>query len=343
MFRLKIGYLLSGIATGLVLLFSFILTIPDGKLHLVFCDVGQGDAIYVRFPDGRDMLIDGGPNNKVLGCLGRNMPFWDRKINLVVLTHPQRDHLQGLIEVVNRFAVDHLVKSDVGNATEGYTKLIDAIARKRIPVRLLTQGQTITIGLTKLTVLWPSPEQITRMQLTKSDLAMPGQTFIEGGRVLGASATNVNDASIVFWLRYGSFDAILPGDADSRVEVGYRGMPLALRQSSPQKNSGQAWQADEGVEVLKVPHHGSKSGMTEAFLDWLFPASTQGVTPGVERVAVISVGRNNSYGHPAPEILKRLKDKEIKILRTDEVGDIEVVSDGRGWETRTTAAFPNFP
>ena len=84
MFRLRIGYLLTGIATGLVLLFNFLGSLPDGKLRIFFCDVGQGDAAYIRFPDGRDMLVDGGPNNKVLSCLGNHVPFWDRHINLVV-------------------------------------------------------------------------------------------------------------------------------------------------------------------------------------------------------------------------------------------------------------------
>ncbi|MEK9143641.1 MAG: hypothetical protein AAB481_03370, partial [Patescibacteria group bacterium] len=60
MFRLRIGYLITGITTGLTLLLGFFWSLPDGKLHIVFCDVGQGDAAYIRFPDGRDMLVDGG-------------------------------------------------------------------------------------------------------------------------------------------------------------------------------------------------------------------------------------------------------------------------------------------
>src|SRR5574341_1833681 len=129
MFKLRIGYVISGIATGLVLLFSFIATLPDGKLHLVFCDVGQGDAAYVRFPDGRDMVVDGGPNDKVLGCLGNHMPFWDRHIKIVVMTHPQKDHMQGLISVLDRYRVDYFVRSDVANDTEGYKKLMEVVAR----------------------------------------------------------------------------------------------------------------------------------------------------------------------------------------------------------------------
>src|SRR3989344_8210677 len=123
MFKLRVGYLISGVATGLVLLFSFLGSLPDGTLHIVFCDVGQGDAAYIRFPDGRDMVVDGGPNDRVIACLGRHMPFWDRHIDMVAMTHPQKDHMQGLIAVFERFDVDYFLRSDIGNTTEGYQRL----------------------------------------------------------------------------------------------------------------------------------------------------------------------------------------------------------------------------
>lgn len=335
MFRLRIGYLITGIATGLVLFFSFLATLPDGKLHLVFCDVGQGDAAYIRFPDGRDMLVDGGPNDKVLQCLGKHMPFWDRALDLVVLTHPQKDHMQGLIAVFERFGVDYFVRSAVSNDTEGYKKLMEVIMVKKIKERFVTQGEQITVGSARLAVLWPSHEMLARLNPT----TLQGYSF-KGAEVLGAKdSTNINDASVVLWLRYGSFDAILTGDADTRVEQGHWRTLLA----------------DEQVEVLKVPHHGSKTGMSEEFLNWLYPGNVQEIGrkcgsakrfPELENfnsgnrvldcpLAVISVGKN-SYGHPAEEILRRLKDKEIKILRTDEAGDIEVVSDGKGWQVSPT-------
>lgn len=274
MFRLRIGYFLGGIATGLMLLFSFIVSLPDGKLHIVFCDVGQGDGAYIRFPDGRDMVVDGGPNDKILGCLGRYMPFWDRHLDMVLLTHPQKDHMQGLISVFERYSVDYFMRSDVENSTDGYKKLQDMVLSKKIPQKFVTTGEMIDVSETKLAVVWPSPN------------------------VLGVS-TDVNSASVVFWLRYGSFDALFTSDASLRQDF--------------------ARPTGDVVEVLKVPHHGSKTGMSEEFLDWLKP-----------QLAVISVGQN-SYGHPSQESIRQLRQKDSKILRTDEEGDIEVVSDGRGW------------
>lgn len=305
--KLKIGYLISGVITGMMILFSFIWTQPDGKLHITFCDVGQGDAAYVRFPDGRDMLVDGGPNDKVLACLGKHMPFWDRNIDIVLLSHPEKDHLQGLLSVFDRYDVDYFVRSDVANTTEGYQKLVTRVREKGIAEKFVTTGGQISVDQTNLTVIWPSQEQIARMR-SSSDLSSLGNP----GDVLGVKAPDhLNDGSIVFWLRYGSFDALFTGDADTRVEGNYVGLELV-----PSEAEGLA---DGTIEVLKVPHHGSRTGMNQAFVDWLHP-----------QLSVISVGKNN-YGHPTKEIMDMLQTVDSRVLRTDERGDISVISDGKNW------------
>jgi len=288
MFKLRYGFLISGITTGFILLATFFSSLPDGKLHIVFCNVGQGDGAYIRFPDGRDMVVDGGPNNKIIECLSRHMPFWDREINLVLATHPQQDHIGGLPEVLRRYQVDYVVRSNVSATSQIYKEFLGVINEKKIPQKFASSGEHIAIGPTSLSLLWPSQPQVAKA----------------AGNVLGASIGDLNDYSLVFWLRYGSFDAIFTGDADTRIEDGYRGMKLS----------------DDGVEVLKVPHHGSKTGMSEAFVEWIKP-----------KLAVISVGKN-SYGHPAQEILSLLANKGVRVLRTDQEGDVEVVSDGKGWE-----------
>jgi len=291
MFKLRVGYFITGISTGLILLFTFLWTLPDGKLHLVFCDVGQGDGAYIRFPDGRDMVVDGGPNDKIIECLSKHMPFWDRKIDMVLMTHPQKDHMQGLISVFERYTVDYFVRSDIDNSTEGYKKLEDVVRLRRIPVRFMTEGKEITVGSTRLDMLWPSEEQIAKAQeFKRSHLADSQGEILQGKEiVLGATVGDLNDYSLVFRLRYGTFDVVFTGDADQHVENQYVGKKLS----------------DDTIEVLKVPHHGSKTGMTDAFIEWVKPA-----------LAVISVGKN-SYGHPSDKALTQLAAVNAKVLRTD--------------------------
>ncbi len=302
MFKLRYGYFVAGIITGLVVLFQFIGTLTDRTLKITHCDVGQGDASYIRFPDGKDMVVDGGPNDAVVTCLSKHMPFYDRHIDIVLLTHPQKDHMQGLLTVLDRYDVGVFIRSDVENATEGFEKLLAVVSDNHIPIKFVTSGDRITIGNAVITVLWPSADQIARMKpLIASETGVSGQ-------VLGVSNGELNDGSIVFWLRYGNFDEVFSGDADTHVEKNYVGMPLSV----------------DGIEVLKVPHHGSKTGMSESYLSWLKP-----------QLGVISVGKN-SYGHPADTILNMLEHAGVTTKRTDQAGDVQIVSDGKEWNVTST-------
>lgn len=279
-------YFIFGIMIGGILLFSFFLTLPDGLLHIVFCNVGQGDAAYIRTPNNQDMLIDGGPDNKVLSCLGKYMPFYDRTIDVVLLTHPQKDHLQGLISVVERYTVKHFVIGVVGNETEGYTKLVEAIQKKKVPIKNLYLGDTFSLGSVKFSVLWPE------------------RNWVAQQAVLGLSTdTGLNSFSYFLHLSYGSFDALFTGDGDSKIQ------PEIMRQANL-----------SDIEVLKFPHHGSKTGILPEFLDKIHP-----------ELAVISVGKN-SYGHPSKEALELLKDRSLQVKRTDKDGNVEVESDGKNWK-----------
>lgn len=297
MMPLHIGYSISGFVTGLVLLFTFLTTLPDGKLHIVFCDVGQGDAVYVRFPDGRDALIDGGPNDKVISCLSRHMPFWDRSLDLVFLTHPEHDHYAGLISVLERFAVGNMIETGVPAASGGYEKLREVLTSRGVAVRRVAAGDRIEVESVALDVIWPTVDQLARAKPYDNSQDAP---------VLGARTGNPNDSSLVLWLRYDKFDVWLPGDADTDTESGYMDMSLA----------------DDPIDVLKVPHHGSRTGMSQSLMDKLRP-----------KLAVISVGKN-SYGHPAAETLSMLADIGSRVLRTDQNGTIEVITDGEEWGVR---------
>ncbi len=262
----------------------------DGRLHIVFCDVGQGDAIYIKTPDNIDILIDGGPNEKVLSCLGKHMPFWDKTLELVILTHPHADHLNGLIKVFENYTVLRFATEDLKNTTQGFKLLIDLTQKQNINIKYVYAGDKFRFkdGVV-LEIVGPTREFL---QSTSSD------GFITGRGEF---------ANVETLVKYKDFSALLTGDSQaSELEEALPIVQEALRQA----------QGFSTVSVLQVPHHGSKTGLTTEILDVLLP-----------QIAVISVGKN-SFGHPSPEILKILRDKDIKILRTDEKGDIKIETDG---------------
>ena len=134
-------------------------------MHVVFCDVGQGDAVYIKLPDGKDILIDGGPNTDVLNCLGDHMAFWDRTIEVVVLTHPQYDHFRGLIDVVSRYTVELLIASPADNRAESYQTFKKIVQENGVTVWNGFQGDSLLLNNNKnnsitLSILWPDREWI---------------------------------------------------------------------------------------------------------------------------------------------------------------------------------------
>lgn len=289
---------LIGAFFGAILLTAYIFSQPDGKLHLVFCDVGQGDAIFIKTPDNHDLLIDGGPNNRVLECLSNNMPFYDRTVDMVILTHPQKDHLQGLLSVIDRYSIKYFVSVPVGNTSQGFSELKKKIEAKSIPVKNLYQGDNFSMGEVKFNILWPEREWTS--EKLHNNILLAGKN----SNVLGLSTDNkeLNSFSIVLYLNYRQFDTLLTGDSDSKIQ------PEIVR----------AAQLPD-VDILKFPHHGSKTGITREFLEKIRPEMT-----------VISVGKN-PWGHPTREALALLEEVKSAVARTDRQGEIEVISDGNTW------------
>jgi competence protein ComEC len=142
-------------------------TMPDGRLHVSFLDVGQGDAILLR-QGTNQVLIDGGPSPQALMSeLGREIPFWDRTIELVVLTHPHSDHLAGLVEVLNRYRVSEVIYPDLPYESDSYTEWLRLIDDKGTKVTFACAGQVISLGEATLEVLNP---QDTLLADTQSDI-----------------------------------------------------------------------------------------------------------------------------------------------------------------------------
>jgi competence protein ComEC len=277
------------IFTSLFLLLGIIFyqnaKLNDGKLHVVVCDVGQGDGILIKTADGSDILIDGGPDDSILNCLASHMPFWDRTIELMVLTHPHTDHAEGLIDVLKRYTVLHFVTEKVLGSTATYKRLEDELATQKLTAKYLFNGDRIDLAdKTQLLTLWPTEELINSNQLQdKND----------------SQNLDLNGFSLIQLFTYGNFTMLLTGDAGSQTED-----KIAVELGK--------------VDVLKVPHHGSKTGMSDYFLTQINPS-----------LAIVSVGANNTYGHPAQVALDLLKSHNIKTFRTDQNGEVEIISDGK--------------
>ena len=199
---------------------------PDGRLHVWFLDVGQGDGIFIQTPSGRQVLIDGGSSAQVLlGQLGSVMPFWDRTLDLVVLTHPDADHMAAQVEAAGRFALDAAWETEAGAAnpaSAAWRAAVETQERK-------SKSSTPAAGRT-LAMAWRS-----------------GSWARRPGAFSGEDADNQN--SLVAKLVYGDFSVLLTGDAGTAAEQ------ALVAHSAPLPST-----------VLKVAHHGSKSSTGEAFV-----------------------------------------------------------------------------
>lgn len=278
---------------GILLLIALVIWVvvfqkPDNYLHAYFLNVGQGDSEYVRTMNNYDVLIDGGPDKSVLSQLGEIMPFWDKKIDLVILTHPHSDHVSGLIEVLKRYEVGEIITTDAAASSAEYNEWNKIIKDKNIPTKIAKCNEEKNIDeKTKMFFLWPC------------------ESFKD------QKIDNLNNTSIVFKLTYVKFSVLFTGDAQEEVQKELVNSNLTLKQL-------------DNINILKVAHHGSSNGSLESFLKIINPD-----------VAVISVGKDNKYGHPAQSTLDKLKNIGAEIFRTDKNGRIEIISNGQTFWTNT--------
>lgn len=275
----------------LILVWVGVLTYPQEKLKVVFCNVGQGDATLAIF-GSTQVLIDGGAGSKVLSCLSKNMPFWDKTIEMVILTHPDYDHMAGILPVLERYHLKQFVANGLLVDKEIFWQIRKQINQKNIPVFVPESGDELKVGKLSFKVIWPAERKGEALSWTESlDKNILGAQVFSG---------ETNDFSIVSKLSYGNFDLLLTGDLPMEEEIMIK-------------------EKVGDIEVLKVAHHGSKFSTSGAFLEAITP-----------QLSVISVG-NNNYGHPSAEVMERLKNLGIQVKRTDWDGEVVVVSDGQNW------------
>lgn len=302
---------------------------PDAYAHLIFCDVGQGDGILIT--NGfTQILVDGGrTDSKIMACLRDHLPFWDRSIELVVATHADADHIGGLDKVLDTYAVQQIMSNPFVKDTQTFWDLKAAIEKEvdmGVVLKKPISGQQISFSQEEkggfgenfggsgwnfgkkksvrpamiFSILSPRVEQLSA---AVENWQNPETYLSDTSQILGEPVEanfDHNDLSIGALLTVGEVRLLLMADIEQKGE-------LALI------NSGLLTK----VDILKAGHHGSKTSTSPELL-----AVTQ------PEISVISVGKNNKYGHPSPEVMSRLMQFGGLVVRTDELSTIEIVTDG---------------
>lgn len=249
-----------------------------GRLEILMIDVGQGDAIAIRTPRGRWLMIDAGPPaeddpraHPVVRTL-RNRGV--ETLDLLLLTHPDLDHIGGAPAILESFAVRRVLDPLLPAPKASYADLLDLAAAERVPWARARTGDAWETDGVRFRVLHPD--------------------------TLPLDPAEGNAASVVLLLSWRGFDALFTGDAYVDVERTIAGRTGDL-------------------DVLKVGHHGSRTSTDSSFLAAVQP-----------EVALLSVGRLNRYGHPAPEVVRRLEAAGAEVHRTDREGTVRVLVGGNG-------------
>jgi competence protein ComEC len=277
----------------------------DGVLHIAHVDVGQGDAAIVRFPAGSVMLFDAGgalfeggfdPGRRVLAPLLRAQGI--RTLDLVVVSHPDPDHLQGLLYVAEHFAIRELWTSGFGydprSPDDPSATPRDYQALQRLYQSVKAQG-----GVVRYVADMPAESERDGVALR---LLHPRPSPDEAEGLTYYPGLSDNDNSVVLHLTYGDCTALFPGDIEADVEA-------KLAPILPH------------ADVFKSPHHGSRTSSSQALLD------------AVDATAVvISLGEHNRFGFPKPETLARYAAAKLTVWRTDLLGQITLSTDGSAWQ-----------
>ena len=271
----------------------------DGKLHIDFLDVGQGDSALVTMPDGTTLLIDGGgrPNidwqqnadldegesfERDARSVGERVVseyLWARgldRIDYVLATHADADHIDGLNDVARNFKVRGAIVGRTPIDDPGYRQFAETMREMRVPVERIGAGDLMQFGEVTAQVLWPT---------ASGDETSPSR----------------NNDSVVLRFNFGGNFILFTGDVEREAELAILAKGLDLRS-----------------DLVKVAHHGSKTSSVEQFVDASRPET-----------AIISVGRTSIFGHPNKDVVERWRASGAQVMTTGEKGTISVVADGR--------------
>lgn len=275
---------------GLIFFHPLSAPVADGKLHVDFLDVGQGDASLITFPNGKTMLIDAGgrpdyrksyddeerfePDVPRIGEAVVSEFLWEKgisHIDMIVATHADADHIQGLSDIVRNFGVGFAYLGRIDDDPE-LKPLLREIERSGVPRAMILAGDVLNIGDVQVNVLNPN----------------------------GEVARSANNDSVVLRVVFGGTPILFTGDIEKGAEESLVDSDLELKS-----------------DVVKVPHHGSRSSSTDLFVNAVHA-----------KVAIISVGRRSLFGHPHKEVVERWKAVGANVITTGERGTVSIASDG---------------
>ncbi len=269
---------------------------PDGRLHIDFLDVGQGDSALITFPDGKTMLVDGGgrisyrrkvedgsdafePDVPSIGESVVSEFLWEKgysRIDHILATHADVDHIQGLASVAKNFNIGSALIGRIPMEDPDFAEIAQVLSRRGIPAKMVARGERLNFGEVTVEVLYPTA-------------------------TVDPDAVSDNDHSVVIRIVMGNRAFLLTGDIE--------------RQAESELISGGGILA---ADLVKVPHHGSRTSSTQDFVN--------AVGAGY---AVISVGNSSVFDHPHSEVVERWRMSGATVMTTGERGTISVSTDGR--------------
>jgi competence protein ComEC len=285
---------------SLIIFHPFSAPQPDGRLHVDFLDVGQGDSALITMPTGETLLIDGGgkvnfnslyvqregeepelfePDAQRVGETVVSEFLWEKgysHVDYILATHADADHIQGLADAAKNFRVRTAIFGRTPLNDADFSELYDVLQKRNVLIYVASRGDVLSFGEVRIEILYPEKD------------ASP-------------EAVSDNNHSLVLRVVYGDRKFLLTGDIERETESFLTAAPEFLQ-----------------ADVVKVAHHGSRTSSTENFVNIV-----------KARVAVVSVGRDSPFGHPKAEVVERWKNAGAKVLTTGENGTISFSTDGK--------------